>query len=409
MYKSTIETSQIQIMGVGNGDATVRVLERNHLGLYSRASGTTVPNAKKNYALGCEFTKTDTGATYRNTGSITSCTFTLDDPAGVGAIAPPNMSIRTAVALPDAAATPTIAQLMTSSIFTMTPGAARNFTTPIASLMVAGVPGAIVGNWFDFTIVNLADFPITLVAGDAGVTLSGSAIVLKGSATFRARLDNVTGGAEALTIYRTDGLVTTSSSAELDLLDGSVAGTAVASKALSLDAQKAVDTLRATGNMTLGGTGVPGAATTQTEITKAVTAFTDTTAKDVFTVTIPNAVHAAVIEVDSLGSMGAGGAIGAGESCKNSKYHVTVARTAGVNAVATVSAEVGTGAAATVAGAAAITSVVVTASAVAGAVGDPNTFTIKVAITKAGGAGDNHTLVASARILNKNATGITIA
>ena len=409
MQRHEVITDVLQLIGVGNKEATIRVLERNHLGEYSRVSGTTVPNAKAGYALGCEMVKTDTGATYRNTGSVTSCTFTLDDPVAVGGVQPVNMGIRTAVALADAAATPTIAQLMTSSIFTMTPGAARNFTTPTAALMVAGVPAAIVGNWFDFTIVNKADYPITVVAGDAGVTLSGSAIVNKGAATFRVRLDNVTGAAEALTIFRTDGQVTTSSSAELDLLDGSLAGTAVASKALALDAQKAVDTLRATGNFTLGGTGVPGAAVTQSQITKAVTAFTDTTAKDVFTVTIPNAAHAAVIEVDLLGVKGAGGAIGAGEACKNSKYHITVARTAGVNAVAAVSAEVGTGAAATVAGGDAIASVVATASAVAGAVGDPNTFTIKVAITRAGAGADNHTLVATARILNQNATGVTIA
>lgn len=200
----------------------------------------------------------------------------------------------------------------------------------------------------------------------------------------------------------------TASAAELNLNDDAVAGTVVASKTMVADAQKAVDTLRATTDRTLGGTGVPGAASVQTEITKAVTAFSDTVAKDVFTVTVPNAAHAAVIEVDCLGVMGAGGAVGAGESSRNSKYQITLARTAGVDCVATVSSAIG-GAASNVAGAAAITSVVVTASAMAGAVGATQTFTIKVAITKAGGAGDNHTLVASARVLNQNATGVTIA
>lgn len=408
MQRHEVITDVLQLMGVGNKEATIRVLERNHLGEYSRVSGTTVPNAKAGYALGCEMVKTDTGATYRNTGSVTSCTFTLDDPVAVGGVQPVNMGIRTAVALADAAATPTIAQLMTSSIFTMTPGAARNFTTPTAALMVAGVPAAIVGNWFDFTIVNKADYPITVVAGDAGVTLSGSAIVNKGAATFRVRLDNVTGAAEALTIFRTDGQVTTSSSAELDLLDGSVAGTAVASKALALDAQKAVDTLRATGNVTLGGTGVPGAAVTQSQITKAVTAFADTTAKTVFTVTIPNTVQSAVVEIDCLGVLGAGGAVGAGEASRNVKYHVNIVRTVGVNAVAGVSSAVG-GSASNVAGATSVASVVVTTAAVVGAVGAENTIDIQVAITKTGGASANHTGVFAARILNQNATGITIA
>lgn len=200
----------------------------------------------------------------------------------------------------------------------------------------------------------------------------------------------------------------TASAAELNFNDTALAGTVVASKTVVADAQKAVDVLRATTESSLGGTGVPGAAAVQTEITKAVTAFTDTVAKDVFTVTVPNAAHAAVIEIDAVGVMGAGGAIGAGESSRNVKYQVVLARTAGVATVATVSSAIG-GAAATVAGASAITSVVATVSAMTGAVGATQTFTILFAITKAAGAGDNHTLVASAKVLNQNATGVTIA
>lgn len=191
-------------------------------------------------------------------------------------------------------------------------------------------------------------------------------------------------------------------------LTNAVAGTNTASKALIVDANKAVDVLAATTSLSLGGTGVPGAATVQTSVTKAVTAFADTTAKAVFTVTVPNAAHAAVIEVDCLGVLGAGGAIGAGESTRNSKYHVTLARTAGVAVVVGVSAAIG-GAAATVAGGQAITSVVVTASSITGGVTADNTFTILVAITRAGATATNHTGVFSARILNGNASGVTIA
>lgn len=204
------------------------------------------------------------------------------------------------------------------------------------------------------------------------------------------------------------GTSVSSSAAELNLNDGSIAGTSVASKALALDAQKAVDTLRATTDLNIGGTGVPGAASVQTTITKAVTAFADTTAKDVFTVTVPNAAHAAVIEIDCLGVLGAGGAIGAGESSRNVKYQVVLARTAGVNVVATASAAIG-GAAAKVAGGDDITSVVVTLSAIVGAVGASNTFTIKAAITRSGAGATNHTGVFTARILNQNATGVTVA
>lgn len=196
--------------------------------------------------------------------------------------------------------------------------------------------------------------------------------------------------------------------AEMDVLDTAVQGTVVASKAMVADAQKANDVLRATGSTSLGGTAVPGAATVVTEITKAVTAFTDTTAKDVFTVTIPNAAHAAMIGIDLLGVTGAGGAIGAGESTAVAKYTMAVARTAGVATVVVLATIFGDQEAA-VAGADILTSVIATVSAMTGAVGAEQTFTIKVAITKSAGASDNHTLVATARILNGNATGITLA
>lgn len=186
------------------------------------------------------------------------------------------------------------------------------------------------------------------------------------------------------------------------------AGTVEASKVLVVDAQKALDTLRATGTLNLGGTGVPGAASVQTELTKAVTAFADTVAKAVFTVTVPNAAHAAFIEVDCLGVLGAGGAIGAGEATFASKYRVGLARTAGVNVVAAVSSVIG-GVAATVAGGDAITSVVVTVSAITGAVGATNTFTINVAITRSGAGATNHTGLFVARLANQNITGVTIA
>lgn len=200
----------------------------------------------------------------------------------------------------------------------------------------------------------------------------------------------------------------TASAAEVNVLGGVTGGTITASKGVVVDANKAVDVLRSTTELSTGGTGVAGAAAVRTIITKAVTAFTDTTAKAVFTVTVPNAAHAAVIEVDCLGVLGAGGAIGAGEGSRISKYQVVLARTAGVNVVATASSAIG-GAEAHVAGAASVSSVVVTVSAITGAVGASNTFTINVAITKSGGASDNHTGVFTACVLNQNATGVTIA
>lgn len=149
---------------------------------------------------------------------------------------------------------------------------------------------------------------------------------------------------------------------------------------------------------------------TAVEWTKAQTGFADTIATDMFTVTVPNAKIAAAFEVDVHGSLGAGGAIGAGEASRLSKYQVIVTRTPGVNAVAAVSAAIG-GAASNVAGAANVTSVIVTAGSITGGVGAVNTFTIKVAITKSGGASDNHTAVATVRLQPQaeSATPVTVA
>jgi predicted RecA/RadA family phage recombinase len=149
---------------------------------------------------------------------------------GPNAVTPIKMGTRTLVALGDEAAAPTIAQLMTSSLFTITPTAARTFTTPTAVLIVAGISGATVGTWFDFTVVNLGNFPVTLTAGDGDVTLSGNAVINKGSATFRAVLTNVGDGTEALTIYRTDGAVVAENIpvADAKILIGDVNGLAAA-------------------------------------------------------------------------------------------------------------------------------------------------------------------------------------
>jgi hypothetical protein len=204
------------------------------------------------------------------------------------------------------------------------------------------------------------------------------------------------------------GTSTSSSTAELDTLHNVTAGTVAVSKAAVVDANKSVDVLQATTSLSVGGTGVPGAAAVEQIITKAVTAFADTTAKTVFTVTIPNAGHAAMIEVDSLGVLGAGGTVGTGDASMSTKYLVNIQRTTGANAVAGVSAIVSSAKSKT-AGGDDITSVVVTTAAVVGAVGASNTIPIQVAITKAAGASANHTGTFSAKVLNANATGITIA
>lgn len=82
------------------------------------------------------------------------------------------------VALSDAAATLTAAQLLESKLFTQTPGAARTLTTATAALIVAALVDESTGTSFEFTIVNKAaeTHAITL-AGGTDVTIVGSASV----------------------------------------------------------------------------------------------------------------------------------------------------------------------------------------------------------------------------------------
>lgn len=164
---------------------------------------------------------------------------------------------------------------------------------------------------------------------------------------------------------------------------------------------------RAAANSIRFGLGTSATTTSRTEINKAVTAFTDAVAKTVFTVTVPNAAHHAVIELEVQGALGAGGAIGAGEAMATNTYKIAIVRTAGVATVATATAA-GSAVAVAVAGANTVTATAAV-SAMTGAVGATQTFTIDVTITKNAGTSDNHTCLAYAKLVNANATGITIA
>lgn len=164
---------------------------------------------------------------------------------------------------------------------------------------------------------------------------------------------------------------------------------------------------RASAGSLLFGDGSTATTTSRTEMNKAVTAFTDAVAKTVFTLTIPNAAHSASYLVRVTGSLGAGGAIGANEASATNCYVVTLTRTAGVAAVAAISAAFGAAACA-VAGAATATCTAALA-AVGGAVGATNTIDIQATITRSGGSSANHTCVATVSLLNANVTGITVA
>lgn len=155
--------------------------------------------------------------------------------------------------------------------------------------------------------------------------------------------------------------------------------------------------------------GTTSAATTtsRTEINKAVATIADNTATATFTVTVPNAAHSAMLKVTLVGSLGAGGAVGANEATGTISYDFAIARTAGVATVVTASTAYGSSTSA-VAGAATIT-ITAAASAVSGANSATQTFTVDVTIAKGSGSSDNHKCLCYGRLLNANATGVTIA
>jgi len=112
-------------------------------------------------------------------------------------VTPPKTKTKAAIALADADATLTAAQMVDSGVFTITPTIARTLTTDTAANLVAAMPGYQIGTWFDIIIVCLAAFAVTL-AGGVGITIVGNAVVNNDSGTWRARFDS----ASAVTLYR---------------------------------------------------------------------------------------------------------------------------------------------------------------------------------------------------------------
>jgi hypothetical protein len=114
--------------------------------------------------------------------------------------------VRTITVLTDATAgakTYSAANLVGGLILRDPNGANRSDVTPTAAQIVAGVAGAIVGSSFEVEMRNTADAAetITITAG-AGVTLSGTMTIAQNNGKrFLVVLDNVTAGAEAVTIY----------------------------------------------------------------------------------------------------------------------------------------------------------------------------------------------------------------
>lgn len=95
------------------------------------------------------------------------------------------------------------AQMLGGLILRDPAGAGRADTVDTAANIVAAFPNAIVGSSFRFIVRNDADAAETItVSTAAGITLSGTmTIAQNNSKEFLVRLDNVTSGTEAATVY----------------------------------------------------------------------------------------------------------------------------------------------------------------------------------------------------------------
>lgn len=155
------------------------------------------------------------------------------------------------------------------------------------------------------------------------------------------------------------------------------------------------------GNAQEGGPGV------QAQLTKLITGIANNVATAVFTVTVPNAAHAAMLELSIIASLGAGGAVGAFEDSSVAFGMIAIARTPGLATAVTAVALSNTGSAA-VAGAAAMT-LAYAVSAVSGGNGATQTFTVTVTIAATTGSSTNHQALIAAALTNSQAAGVTIA
>lgn len=158
------------------------------------------------------------------------------------------------------------------------------------------------------------------------------------------------------------------------------------------------------GTDTIGG--VPRNEATNTSIVKKITGLTDAAFTTCLNVFIPNAATSATLRIKALGSIGAGGAIGANEASSSIECDVVIARTAGLTTVTAQSASYGVASAA-VAGATTC-AVAIDASLVVGAASADQTLIIRVSVTKGGGASTAHTATVFAELLNMNNSGALI-
>lgn len=141
-------------------------------------------------------------------------------------------------------------------------------------------------------------------------------------------------------------------------------------------------------------------------VAKTITAITNNVFTNVLTFTIPNTATGALVEVTAVGSLGAGGAIGAFESSAGRALIIMLTRVPGL-ATATSLVNVQTATDVNVVGASAI-ALSTQLSALSGANNATQTISLQVRINAATGASTNHVASVVGRVVSPIPTSITV-
>lgn len=173
----------------------------NSAGLVLYICASAAPGAAVWYAV---------GGTITIGGTSTNQTFSLA-PKGTGVVRVATHSglsgvVNKVTVTNDATAgavTYTAAQIKGGIITRDPAGGNRTDVLPTAALLVAAIPGAAVGDSFDFVIKNTADMAetITVQSGAGGTDFGDLAIAQNETKRFRIVLTNVTAAAEAYSTY----------------------------------------------------------------------------------------------------------------------------------------------------------------------------------------------------------------
>lgn len=191
--------------------------------------------------------------------------------------------------------------------------------------------------------------------------------------------------------------------AEMSVLHSVTPGTALASSAVVVGANKQIDTV-AVATPVVGANSTPGSATQATRLIFKKTAIVDNTPTSILTVTCPNATHTAALKLTVLAAVNNSGALDSARGCETV---IAFSRIAGAALVGSTSVPASIEASIATSGTATLAAFNLALAAVGGAVGATNTMDVQVTLVKTGGT--NHQIVVLAELINSEASGMTMA